>query len=720
MLTTDRSESICVIGRTDFTTGMGMMSMAACELLSRHFSMALLDTRCDGSRTETLRLPTGRSVDLVDSAEGFAASFYCDVIWNGADDDNIKRVPTEGLRVAHVVWDSDLLPPEWVGIMNERFDLVLFSSRHLETVAKSSGVKTPVGTLPIALDLEGLLSRPARSPSSGPVKVGSLSAFHRRKGLEPLVTSFAHRFGERPDIGLTLHSNLDIGGEYEQLRPLAKHACNVELSRGSWTTEEKEGFLQSLDIYVNCSQGEGYSIGPREALASGKVLVLSDLGAHEDLQTVPGVFCIPSSGSSPARFPEIDNRVIGNQRTFSEGDIADQLEAAVKFARSPECRTTASARREHATQYSFSRMEAAYVAVFDPAVVARVSEPPPERVNLPEASQALATKALGRHATRLRPGGMVLVDIRDAGFFSLFNVFLSHLVWSRFDPSISVVVPNWQVDRLLDQAGGEALTSYCYSRPEDGNLWTSLFEPLYDLSVDEMNDQEWLEAAGTYTPDVFNYDFEPWITAVNAFELYRSPGFDGIRRQYKATMDRHVRLLPGRKSEIDGFVSEHLEGRPTVAAHVRHPSHVIEQPGGVIAAQQRYVDEVRDSLAQRGIDEATPDWRVFLATDQERVVDLFRDHFGDHVVFHDGVDRTPRAVDEAFDRLDPAEQAREGHQFQHLMAAERDNWSPELAWQVWRDAETMAACDGVIHVVSNVSTAVSFMNPETEMIYCSH
>ena len=54
-----------------------------------------------------------------------------------------------------------------------------------------------------------------------------------------------------------------------------------------------------------------------------------------------------------------------------------------------------------------------------------------------------------------------------------------------------------------------------------------------------------------------------------------------------------------------------------------------------------------------------------------------------------------------------------------MLAADQQRWSTRLAWEVWRDAEAMAASDVLLHAVSNVATAVSFLSPGVEMVYCA-
>ncbi len=162
----------------------------------------------------------------------------------------------------------------------------------------------------------------------------------------------------------------------------------------------------------------------------------------------------------------------------------------------------------------------------------------------------------------------------------------------------------------------------------------------------------------------------------------------------------------------------HLTRPFMVAAHVRLPSHTVEPPGAAIAHTDAYISGIYAEVCKRGIDPAGPEWGVFLATDQERVVQRFREEFGDRVTCYSDVRRTRAAEDAAFDALSHTEQNKEGHQLQHLVARSRDNWTVRMAWEVVRDAYAMAACHVLLHVVSNVSTAVSYMNPDLEMVFC--
>jgi hypothetical protein len=178
-------------------------------------------------------------------------------------------------------------------------------------------------------------------------------------------------------------------------------------------------------------------------------------------------------------------------------------------------------------------------------------------------------------------------------------------------------------------------------------------------------------------------------------------------------------MRPEFEAEIEAFTRKHFAGRYMVAAHVRHPAHVIEQPGSSIAQTQTYIDRIAAELRRRGIDPNGSDWGVFLATDQGVVVNQFLHAYGDRVCWFPDVRRTTAEEHAAFEALSPEAKRRDGSQVQHLVASTPEAWSSRMAWEIIRDAVTMSRCRLLFHVVSNVSTAVSYMNPEIELIFTS-
>jgi hypothetical protein len=299
----------------------------------------------------------------------------------------------------------------------------------------------------------------------------------------------------------------------------------------------------------------------------------------------------------------------------------------------------------------------------------------------------------------------------------VFNAFMSHLTWNMQEDRCHMVLPDWDVGRLVEHQQGKKLISFCYGRATDGNVWLKLFKPLYGLSAQQMNDEKFLYAKSSVPAEIWNQHREPLLTYVHAFDLYASPDFKSFRRQYHAAYKAHVHLLPQFQDEIDTFHSINFGEKFMFAAHVKHPSHMIEQPGMCIAHGQAFIDAILGQLSKRGLSMDRGDWGIFLATDQDRVVAQFKDAFGDRVCYFDDVRRTRISEDELYDSLSTVDKAKEGFQVQHLVAASPDQWSTRMAWEVIRDATMMSHAHVLFHVVSNVSTAVSYMNPDVELSF---
>jgi hypothetical protein len=233
-----------------------------------------------------------------------------------------------------------------------------------------------------------------------------------------------------------------------------------------------------------------------------------------------------------------------------------------------------------------------------------------------------------------------------------------------------------------------------------------------------MDDPEFLYRHASEPEFRHNERREPLITFVHAYRLYKTRDFSAWRRQYHRIFRQHVQLQPRLLAQVTDFAEQHLSRPLMIAAHVRHPSHTVEQPGAVIAHEDAYIAAIHAAVRARGLAPDSPDWGVFLATDQEKVVQRFAREFGDRLACYSDVRRTTAAEDGAFHALSEDEKKQDGHQLQHLVAANRSHWSVRMAWEVVRDAYAMAQCHVLLHVVSNVSTAVAYMNPDLELIFC--
>lgn len=714
----NENAEIAIVGRFTFGTGIGAVTYATCEALARMFPVCVIPTEPHLRTAQSIKLPNGRILPVCDNPDRIKISFFTDVIWNGVHDFNYTLVPPNSLKYVWLIFDSDVLPPRWVELLNHHFDLVIASSRILVDIAKSSGVLSPITFMPIPLDLHQVLASPLPLRNHGFVRFGSVVAFHPRKETTTLIKAFLKNYAGRSDVELVLHSNLSIGISYDEVMRLADGAKNIKISLGHLSEQEKNNLIESFDIFVNCSRGEGYSICAREALAYGKLLVLSDVGAHKDLAGTPGVTMVPANLKLPGRYIEIDNGVFGCQYAVGVDDLALGLEYALMQVQSEAYPQSAQRRRRIGSSFGFDDLAPLFAGLIDQQIP-RFSNPVSQiTYEIPEVFTRTVESRIGSRAKAITAIRRQICSAYDGGFFSVFNAFMSHLVWQQRENRCHAVYPDWDIDRFIARTKNNPVMSFCYGQPGDGNLWLKLFEPLFGANRDEMNDADFLLAHSEEAEDRHNARREPMMTYKHAYRLYKNSEFQAWRRQYSKAFKEYVHLTPDLKKETDEFAEKYLKRPLMIAAHVRHPSHTVEQPSGKIAHEDFYMAKIEEVVLEKLGSLDMPDWGVFLATDQERVVTRFREYFGDRLAVYGDVRRTTSKEDAKFNKLSTAEKNQEGHQLQHLVAADHKSWSWLMAKEVVRDAYAMAQCHVLLHVVSNVSTAVSYMNPEIEMIFC--
>lgn len=709
---------VCVVGRCDFSSGIGQLTFAFAEMFSRSFTTCVQPTEAHLRSQNFITLPNGRNVPVWRPGWIQKASIFVDVFWNGTHDRNFLLAPQCGIRLACLVWDSDELPAEWVTILNTRFDAAVCTSPHLIETARRSGVKIPCVCVPPGLDLEPLLAKPVRTYDKK-LRVGCVAAFHPRKNTTLLVDAFLDAFAGKTDVELVVHSNVAFPAEIERVRRHLRDlgADNVTISTENLSAAEKDSLIESFDVFANLSRGEGYSIGPREALALGKVCVLSNVGGHQELGGTEGVFLVEPSLSLPARFPEIDNRIFGEQKSVSLADASRVLREAVDYVRSGESQKTILARRDRAADFSLSRLsDAAANLIVTDLDKYRVPRHPLPEVDVGDDYKAMANVQI-KFVGGLSSVRHKVIQAHDGGYFSLFNCFFSHLVWDQQDQRCHRTLPDWDVNRFIARQKGAVPQSFCYGKPEDGNIWTKLYKPLFGLSEHDMQQEEILYDHATRPAHIFNENREPLLTYVNAAQLYEESWFKLLRRQYSRIYNQHIILHDDIQAEVDKFTRREFRDHTIIGAHVRHPSHTVEQPNAVIAHADEYINRINRLAVQRGLERRSDKWRVFLATDQERVVERFRAEYGDRLAIWENARRTTDQEDSVFDNLDSEAKNVDGYQLQHIVARDTRNWSVDMAREVVRDAALMSKCQTLLHVVSNVSTAVSYMNPDIEMMF---
>ena len=220
---------------------------------------------------------------------------------------------------------------------------------------------------------------------------------------------------------------------------------------------------------------------------------------------------------------------------------------------------------------------------------------------------------------------------------------------------------SWETSYVVDWTEG-----LLYGEPSAGNIFELLFE--------QMGEREPMEPTCRHWP---HYKY----TGGEAAALYTGSGDQAWRLRLHRCWQR-LRVRKELLAEVDEFMAKN--GPIGTAMHVRNHRIGAECPGGFAP---RLDDYMRVLNGVEG--------RVFLATDNMEAVRYFTGRFGNRIVCRD-IPRSPDMETEF-----------------HLTRQQ----TAEDAGNCLVDALIMARCGHLIHSVSNIATAVLYMNPAMAHTY---
>jgi hypothetical protein len=114
---------------------------------------------------------------------------------------------------------------------------------------------------------------------------------------------------------------------------------------------------------------------------------------------------------------------------------------------------------------------------------------------------------------------------------------------------------------------------------------------------------------------------------------------------------------------------------------------------------------------------------IYLATDTHFGVLAFVDRYGTRVKYDKDITRTSldNLLAWAFARGQGATDgvgfiSGKGYELQHEASANSPGGSVKMGWDVLTDVMCLCKCDWFVHTLSNLALAVSYINPDIEMV----
>lgn len=298
-----------------------------------------------------------------------AVSILADGLWS-IQSPTYTIVPDSIIKIAYSMWESNHIPSKWAQILNEYFDAVVVPDSFVFNAYQDSGVTIPIFELPVCLYLDEFLAKPKPSRPRLPFVFGCTATACECKNQALLIQAFAEEFGNSEDVILRLSSRYSIppaSGSWEKL--IQSYNCsNIFLNVGVMDNTQYIENMASFDCYVNISRGEGFSIGPREALALGIPCILSNNSAQKTLCRTCLVRSVPSDIPVPpptdCNWVGIFGNGIGFYSDCSVDDVKDALRDVYNYY--DIYLKQAELGSEWVSQYSLKRLKTKYLNLIKP------------------------------------------------------------------------------------------------------------------------------------------------------------------------------------------------------------------------------------------------------------------------------------------------------------------------------------------------------------------
>lgn len=319
---------LTIVGNFDPADGLGKVGINIIETLGDLVSINAIPINPETPfQNKDTPQNTLKAISNHDQETGQVA-LLTDVLWciSGKSADKIPA--NAQIKLAFSMIETSRIPAMWTSILNEEFDAVIVPDKSLIQVYKESGVIIPIFVLPIPMRLSPYFHLPVHSSlPSKPFVFGDASA---KKNPSVLIKAFAKAFGNNPKVHLVLRAVHINQTELNNL--IHKYKLkNVTIEDGALSLNQFIDRLSSFDCYVNLSHGEGFSFIPREALALGIPVIITNNTASTTICETGYVKGVPSTKKwSGSHYTNMFGDPCGHQFDCTVKDAAKALRDVYK------------------------------------------------------------------------------------------------------------------------------------------------------------------------------------------------------------------------------------------------------------------------------------------------------------------------------------------------------------------------------------------------------
>ena len=236
-------------------------------------------------------------------------SIFGDVLWY-KDHDFYKNCPDSKIKIAYSMFESSILPEKYIEIINNCFDAVIVPDNFLVNIYKNSGINKPIFVIPLYIADLNNFKQKENYLNNSKFTFLSNSGLHPRKGIEQLIDGFILAFKDNLKYELALHISWVMDEKYfEFIKNKIKNIHNIKIDRTIMRRKELFSYYSKFDCFIAPSGGEGFSLTPREAMASALPLIVLNYGVQKTIVNSNLVLSLESDTKIDINIPEYNGNV---------------------------------------------------------------------------------------------------------------------------------------------------------------------------------------------------------------------------------------------------------------------------------------------------------------------------------------------------------------------------------------------------------------------------
>jgi len=327
-------------GAIDYSDGLGKQAVDFTNLVSDDIEMnhvaVVNDSDFIPEKFKKILNIQNKKIGHVFLFEGWFPHHYADdgFMGNGLFDQKrdkyvnlINAIQRENqIYIAYSMFESDRIPSFWVYELNRHWDMVVVPDINLVNAYINSGVKIPIFVVPLGTNLQDHLNAPLKTMANKTFTFANLTSFESRKNILTLVQAYDRAFKNNKDVRLLLAPKR-IYGEYDKsvlAYIISNNVHGVTVDIGVKDPSYYNFLFSQIDCYVSPSRGEGFSIIPREAMARGIPVIVSDALAQKTVADTGLVKVVHANKLIPAYYNDHIG-LIGNFKDIEVDDLAKAM-----------------------------------------------------------------------------------------------------------------------------------------------------------------------------------------------------------------------------------------------------------------------------------------------------------------------------------------------------------------------------------------------------------